>query len=85
MDGFDPVDAGDLPLGKTIGLTLPGDPISSEEYTSADFMQREMDRVWARVWNVGGLASEILEPGRKTGCSSSTKCCTIICVPCQHL
>ncbi|MEN3976432.1 aromatic ring-hydroxylating dioxygenase subunit alpha [Emcibacter sp. SYSU 3D8] len=63
MDGVDLMDAGDLPLGKTLGLTLRGDTISSEEYTSADFMQREMDMVWAKVWNVGGLASEIPEPG----------------------
>jgi phenylpropionate dioxygenase-like ring-hydroxylating dioxygenase large terminal subunit len=63
MDGLDPLETGEQQLGRTLGVALRGDMISSEEYTSVDFMQREMDMVWSKVWNVGGIAAEIPEPG----------------------
>ncbi|MGE0666227.1 MAG: aromatic ring-hydroxylating dioxygenase subunit alpha [Sphingomonadales bacterium] len=37
--------------------------ITSDRYTSPEFMRLEMDHVWARVWNIGGRLSEIAEPG----------------------
>ncbi|MGE0668377.1 MAG: SRPBCC family protein [Sphingomonadales bacterium] len=63
MDGIEVTDTAEEQLGRTLGAALRGDLIHSEEYTSVAFMEREMDMVWAKVWNVGGIASEIPEPG----------------------
>jgi phenylpropionate dioxygenase-like ring-hydroxylating dioxygenase large terminal subunit len=38
-------------------------PIGGERYTSREFMEREWDCMWARVWNIGALESEIPEAG----------------------
>src|SRR5688572_33483101 len=42
---------------------LRGDRITGDRYWSRDFMEREWDRMWTRVWHVGGRLSEIPEPG----------------------
>ena len=35
--------------------------ITGERYTSHNFMEKEMDKVWAKVWNIGGWSNEITE------------------------
>jgi phenylpropionate dioxygenase-like ring-hydroxylating dioxygenase large terminal subunit len=37
--------------------------ITGERYTSHSFMEKEMDKVWAKVWNIGGWSNEIPESG----------------------
>ena len=37
--------------------------ITGDRYTSVDFMEKEMDKMWAKVWNIGGWCNEIPEPG----------------------
>lgn len=42
---------------------LRGDPITGDRYTSRDFMQREWDHMWTRIWHVAGRTAELAEPG----------------------
>ncbi len=37
--------------------------ITGDRYTSPEFMALEMERLWPRVWNIGGWANEIPEAG----------------------
>ena len=37
--------------------------VTGERYTSSAFMELEMDRLWPRVWNIGGWAAEIPKTG----------------------
>ena len=41
---------------------LRGDRISGERYYSKEFMQKEWDHMWTKVWQIAGIASEIPEP-----------------------
>jgi len=47
---------------------IRSDLIASERYISREFMMREWDRMWTRVWNVGGLESELAAPGGFVTC-----------------
>ncbi len=61
----------------TLGLTPDGrlderklpepevgsEPIHGSRYYSAEFMQKEWDHVWTKVWLVAGLAEQIANPG----------------------
>jgi phenylpropionate dioxygenase-like ring-hydroxylating dioxygenase large terminal subunit len=40
-----------------------GDPITGDRYTSPDFMRREWDHMWTRIWHVAGRTAELEEPG----------------------
>lgn len=42
---------------------LRGDPITGERYYSPEFMEKEWDRVWTRVWQIGARACLMPEPG----------------------
>ena len=42
---------------------LRGDPITGDRYYSTDFAKQEEDKMWARVWHVGGRASDLNAPG----------------------
>ncbi|AUW58916.1 (2Fe-2S)-binding protein [Sphingobium sp. SCG-1] len=42
---------------------LRGDPITGDRYTSKDFMRREWERMWTRIWHVAGRTAELEEPG----------------------
>ncbi|HET8612928.1 MAG TPA: aromatic ring-hydroxylating dioxygenase subunit alpha [Sphingomonas sp.] len=44
-------------------IPLRGDPITGERYYSRDFAQAEWDRMWTRVWHVGGRLAQLEEPG----------------------
>lgn len=40
-----------------------GDPITGERYYSQAWMRAEWERVWTRVWHIGGMAADLEEPG----------------------
>lgn len=42
---------------------LRGDPITGDRYTSAEFMKREWDHMWSRIWHVAGRTAELEEAG----------------------
>src|ERR1700755_1982492 len=44
-------------------IPLRGDPITGDRYYSRDFAQAEWDRMWTRVWHVGGRTAQLEEPG----------------------
>lgn len=44
-------------------VSLRGDPITGDRYWSREFMQRERERMWTRVWHVGGLESQLERAG----------------------
>ena len=45
------------------GEFLRGDPITGDRYYSREFMQKEWDQMWTRVWQIGGMAAQLSEPG----------------------
>jgi len=47
---------------------LRGDTITSDRYTSADYMRREFEKVWLKTWYLGGLAYHAPEPGDWINC-----------------
>jgi phenylpropionate dioxygenase-like ring-hydroxylating dioxygenase large terminal subunit len=42
---------------------LRGDKITGDRYWSKDWMKREWDQMWTRIWHIGAKLSEIPEPG----------------------
>jgi phenylpropionate dioxygenase-like ring-hydroxylating dioxygenase large terminal subunit len=50
---------------KRVELDPPvrGDPITAERYVSADYMKREFERLWPKVWHIGAMEGELEEPG----------------------
>lgn len=54
---------GGTPTEKAPDPSLGGDPIAKERYTSTDFMHLEWERMWTKVWLLGGLESDVTEPG----------------------
>ncbi len=40
-----------------------GDAITADRYYSAAWMQREWDRLWGRIWHLGGVVSALEETG----------------------
>ncbi len=40
-----------------------GDKITGDRYWSKDFMEREWEHMWTRVWHIGARLAEIPEPG----------------------
>jgi phenylpropionate dioxygenase-like ring-hydroxylating dioxygenase large terminal subunit len=42
---------------------LRGDPITQDRYYSREFMQREWDHVWTKIWHIAGREAELAEPG----------------------
>ena len=42
---------------------LRGDSVGSDRYTCGDYLQREYQKVWHTVWNIGGVAYQMPEPG----------------------
>jgi len=53
------------PLARDLSTNewLRGDPIDGERYYSPEFMQREWDHMWTKVWHVAGLVTQLEEPG----------------------
>ncbi|WP_156680967.1 aromatic ring-hydroxylating oxygenase subunit alpha [Sphingomonas profundi] len=44
-------------------LPLRGDPMTGDRYYSREFMAREWDGMWTKVWHVGGRMAELEEAG----------------------
>jgi phenylpropionate dioxygenase-like ring-hydroxylating dioxygenase large terminal subunit len=44
-------------------VPLRGDRVSADRYLCADYLRREFRNVWHRVWNIGGVAYQMPEPG----------------------
>ena len=42
---------------------LRGDPITNDRYFSKDFMQKEWDNMWTKIWLIAGREIQIKEPG----------------------
>ncbi|MDX1580899.1 MAG: Rieske (2Fe-2S) protein, partial [Alphaproteobacteria bacterium] len=42
---------------------LRGDPITGDRYYSPEFMEREWEYMWKRVWHIGGRLAQLEEPG----------------------
>ncbi len=51
------------PVAKTDDPDLGHDLIAKERYTSADFMRLEWERMWTKVWLLGGVEQDLREPG----------------------
>ena len=45
-------------------LPLRGDPITGDRYYSRDFMEREWDHMWTRIWHIAGRARRNRGAGR---------------------
>ena len=52
-----------LALDGSSDKDLRGDPIDGERYYSQDFMQREWDHMWTRVWHVAGRTNQLIKAG----------------------
>ena len=42
---------------------LRGDDVCADRYISADYLKREFENVWHKVWNIGGVAYQMPEAG----------------------
>lgn len=51
------------PVEKAPEPDLGTDPIPASRYTNQDYMNKEWDRMWTKVWLMGGFLSDIPEPG----------------------
>ena len=58
-----PEQSPETPAGKAPDPDLGHALIRKERYTSREFMQLEWERMWQRVWLLGGLESDLREPG----------------------
>lgn len=38
-------------------------PITSERYTSREYLNKEWQKIWPKMWLVAGVASDVEEPG----------------------
>lgn len=51
------------PVGKASDPDLGHDIIRKERYTTEEFMRLEWERIWSRVWLLGGRDIDIPDPG----------------------
>ena len=51
------------PVDKAPDPELGHDLIPAERYYSREFMKLEWERIWTKVWLLGGRADDIPEPG----------------------
>ena len=42
---------------------LRGDPISNDRYFSKDFMEKEWEHMWTKVWLIAGREVQVKEAG----------------------
>ena len=54
---------GGTPLAKAPDVDLGTDLIPKERYISPEFMEREWDSIWTKVWLLGCREDQIPEPG----------------------
>ena len=48
------------PSGKEVDPDLGHEPINKQRYISREFMQLEWDKIWTKVWLLGGLESALI-------------------------
>ena len=58
-----PKDSTVTPPDKAPDPALGAKLIPKERYTSVEFMRLEWERIWTQVWLLGGLTSDLAEPG----------------------
>jgi phenylpropionate dioxygenase-like ring-hydroxylating dioxygenase large terminal subunit len=58
-----PAGTNGTPVEKAPDPDFDYDLIPAERYTSADFMKLEWERLWTKVWLLGGRSDDIREPG----------------------
>jgi phenylpropionate dioxygenase-like ring-hydroxylating dioxygenase large terminal subunit len=58
-----PEDSPGTPVDKAPDPEVAWEPIDPARYTSREFMQREWDRMWTKVWLLGGRLLDIPQPG----------------------
>lgn len=51
------------PVEKTPDPALGHEPIAKERYTSPEFMRLEWERMWTKVWLLGGFEQDLREGG----------------------
>jgi phenylpropionate dioxygenase-like ring-hydroxylating dioxygenase large terminal subunit len=59
----EPGQSPETPVEKAPDPDLGHDLIRKERYTSPEFMKLEWERIWSKVWLLGGLESDLREPG----------------------
>lgn len=52
-----------LPMDGRDPSNLRGDPITGDQYYSAEFAQKEWDHLWTKIWHIAGRTAELEEPG----------------------
>lgn len=64
IERVDPAATGNgTPAGKAPDPDLGHGLIPAERYTSKDYMRLEWERMWTKVWLLGGRSDDIPEPG----------------------
>jgi phenylpropionate dioxygenase-like ring-hydroxylating dioxygenase large terminal subunit len=58
-----PEQSPETPVEKAPDPELGHEIIRKERYTSAEFARLEWERIWTKVWLLGGLESDLREPG----------------------
>jgi phenylpropionate dioxygenase-like ring-hydroxylating dioxygenase large terminal subunit len=58
-----PVAGGGTPVEKAPDPEVTWEAIDPRRYTSPEFMQLEWDRIWTKVWLLGGRELDIPQPG----------------------
>ena len=48
---------------KGFDLPVRGDNITADRYISAEFMERENQKLWPKVWHLGGMVAELEQEG----------------------
>lgn len=51
------------PTEKTVEPDLGTALIAKERYTTVEFMRREWERMWTRVWLLAGREADVARPG----------------------
>ena len=52
-----------LAIDASTDIELRGDPITGDRYYSKEFMQKEWEHMWKRVWHIAGREAQLEEPG----------------------
>lgn len=70
-------EAGFLDERKLPEPNVTGGPIPGDRYYKPEFMQKEWDHMWTKVWLIAGLEEQIPNPGDRMTCDIGTE--SILC------
>ena len=56
------IDTHNLAIDGKDQKNLRGDPITNDRYFSKDFMAKEWDKMWTKVWLIAGREVQIKSP-----------------------